>query len=37
MPDLAEQLKGLVVWMSREITQACCHDFFLGNIPSDNS
>jgi len=37
MPDLAEQLKGLVVWMSREITQACCRDIFPGNIPSGNS
>ena len=28
MQVLAEILKGLVVWMSREITQACCPEFF---------
>ena len=34
MPVLAEILKGLVVWMSREITQACCPEFFLRKLPS---
>jgi hypothetical protein len=34
MPILAEILKGLVVWMSREITQACCPEFFLRKLPS---
>ena len=34
MPILVEILKGLVVWMSREITQACCPEFFLRKLPT---
>ena len=30
MPVLAENLKGLVVW----ITQACCPEFFQRKLPS---
>ena len=32
MPVLAK-LKGLVVRMCREITQACCPDYFRENYP----
>ena len=34
MPVLAEILKGLVVWMSSEITQPCCPELFLRKLPS---
>ena len=37
MPNLAEKLKGLVMWMSKEITQACCPECFPGKLPSGNS
>ena len=33
MPVVAEKMKGLVVWMSREITQACCPEFFQRKLP----
>lgn len=31
-----QKLKGLVVWMSREITQACRPECFHGKLPSGN-
>ena len=37
MPDLTEKFKGIVVWMSREITQACCPEYFPGTLPSGKS
>ena len=33
MPALAEKMKGLVLWMSREITQTCCLEFFQRKLP----
>jgi hypothetical protein len=33
MPALAEKLKGLVVWLSRETIRACCPESFRENYP----